>query len=167
MLVHADLPNRLSAQASFGRLKNNIRSMPMKYGGLIIVGYLYRLVAQASCKGWRVVDLKAHLSFLKGLLQDVVHIIVDLVQLLLLDVALSNQALCVLLVRVLVRANCLHTEAPWLTHIHRHVTEFCDCTSALLRHSHMYCLWVSFASRNTCTPAVLQYIDSKVANNVM
>lgn len=36
------------------------------------------------------------------------HIVIDLVQLLLLDVALSKQALCVLLVGVLMSTDCLH-----------------------------------------------------------
>ena len=52
--------------------------------------------------------MRACLGFFKSLLQDVVYIVINLVQLLLLDVALSKQAVCVLLVGVLVSTNCLH-----------------------------------------------------------
>ena len=51
----------------------------------------------------------ACLSLFKGLLQDVVDVFIDFVQLLLLDVALGQQALSVLLVGVLVCTDCLHT----------------------------------------------------------
>jgi len=50
-----------------------------------------------------------YLSFLEGLLQDVVDVLVNLVQLVLLDVALLQQTLGILLVGVLMRPDCLHT----------------------------------------------------------
>ena len=49
----------------------------------------------------------AHLSLLKGLLQNLVDILVNLVKLVLLDVALLQQGLAVLLVRILVLLDCL------------------------------------------------------------
>ena len=52
--------------------------------------------------------VQQYLGFLKGLLQDVVHILVNLVQLVLLDVALLQQPLRILLVGVLVRPDGLH-----------------------------------------------------------
>ena len=55
--------------------------------------------------------MQQYLGFLKGLLQDVVDILVDLVQLVLLDVALLQQPLGILLVGVLMRPNRLHA---WL-----------------------------------------------------
>ncbi len=52
---------------------------------------------------------RQYLGFLKGLLQDVVHVLVNLVQLVLLDVALLQQPLGILLVGVLMRPDRLHT----------------------------------------------------------
>ena len=52
--------------------------------------------------------MTACLGLLEGLLQDAVHVVIDLLQLLLPDVALGKQTICVLLVGVLVSANCLH-----------------------------------------------------------
>lgn len=49
----------------------------------------------------------ACLSFLKSLLQDFVDVVIDFVQLLLLDIAFSQEALCVLLVGVLMGTNSL------------------------------------------------------------
>ena len=56
---------------------------------------------------------QAHLGLLKRLLQDAVHVLVNLVQLVLLDVALLQQALGVLLVRVLVRSDGLHSNTSY------------------------------------------------------
>ena len=53
--------------------------------------------------------MRQYLGFLKGLLQDVVDILVNLVQLVLLDVALLQQPLGILLVGVLMRPDGLHT----------------------------------------------------------
>ena len=57
--------------------------------------------------------LGAYLGLLKRLLQDAVHVLVNLVQLVLLDVALLQQALGVLLVRVLMRSNGLHSNTSY------------------------------------------------------
>ena len=52
--------------------------------------------------------MRQYLGFLKGLLQDVVDILVNLVQLVLLDVALLQQTLGILLVGVLMSPDRLH-----------------------------------------------------------
>ena len=56
-----------------------------------------------------MLHMRQYLGFLKGLLQDVVDVLVNLVQLVLLDVALLQQTLGILLVGVLMRPDCLHT----------------------------------------------------------